>query len=774
MVSSAELVARYEWGYAGTRSYMGQPVTTTTTTPSGAAVAVPVTRHYDPPPSAPSAPAAPTPPTPTDPFTAVAAGQDIQGKFYNPYTKKWEYRPDVTVVSVTPAGEPTRRPVDMATVPTTTPSPFTVTGRGQQTAGAPTTPKPSPEDELAIGKRVEMLQRMRQENVAGYLAVKFGSAAGTGAVTGMVSETGATAGLALSTQLGIITREEAAEREYRRIAKRSLQLEQAPAQSMGMAFVQDASLVVGSSLLGRVGTKLAYSKPVLGQVWARGWQVGSGALVTAHLAPAVASKDLERIGGSLGQVVGAGVLGYYGYREGVRFEVREQYLKGLKAVRFGEVSLKEVRQELKVAEAGGRLRPDQLRPVSKVFKEIEIMQRYDGKVGRVTQEILTEYPKRAVLGGSASTRVHTVLGKVPADVDIYPEDVAAFTKFALSKYRKAGIPVRRMPRSRSLGLGGQKLMDITPLKSGLEAKGFYTGTRTTPEGIEVMQVETQFFRKVLGKYEQPRVKGRVIKDIPDFERMVTSVIRTGKVKAAESPPVIKQYREYKVARLQDMFKIGKRGYAYPQADVPKPTVIIPPFIDYKPSKRPKPPKQYSLIPKARDPYSVAPPTPRYQAPTRFAPTGYPTTFPKYPTSIIDTPYTPTKYPTPDTTPPIIVMPPYDRPPKRPPRREPEIEIDHFGPKKRKYQKPMKPRRMFQRKYQYTPTVVGISTGRTIRRAPRSVGIGSVGIRYPVERRTGIDSFIIDKLSGKPKKRKKDEFGRMFKRFGKDFGRTLGL
>jgi len=47
LTESQKRVAQYEFGYAGTRVYMGKPVTTTTVTPSGAPVAAPHTRVYE-------------------------------------------------------------------------------------------------------------------------------------------------------------------------------------------------------------------------------------------------------------------------------------------------------------------------------------------------------------------------------------------------------------------------------------------------------------------------------------------------------------------------------------------------------------------------------------------------------------------------------------------------------------------------------------------------------------------------------------------------------
>jgi len=627
-----------------------------------------------------------------------------------------------------------------------------------------------PKELVAYEKEVEFLRRVRKEDPRVYQVGVWGSAMAEG-LTGVGTEVGRQVFGLGAERIGRVTKEERAEDILFGAAKRRTRWYADPIGVSGRAFVSEVGMVGISAGLGVGLVGLGAVAPRVAPYAVTGLKlVGVGIVAKEMYAPIVSGDPFE-IGGKVGGLAVAARLSYVGFKAGIKYGLREQYLRELPAVKAGEVSLKEVRAELKLAEAAGKLGRADIRPLKDVIGETEIMKLKGGKVGRVTQDILEEWPGRKVIGGSMAARTQ-LKSKMPGDIDIYAEDVTGLRKFATQKYLEAGIGVTR--KGGGISLGKEKLMDINPMKM-LTGKQYYGGTRLTPEGFEVMKVETQFSRKVLGKYEEPFKLGRVAKDIPDFEKMARSVIRTGTVKAEESPLGLRQFRAGRVETFKQIFKdvYGKKGYvsykapefkvgvvALPVGLGYERAVVVDPFKAFVGYPKPKKARAEPAYAKDLEPFKdfadvPARGYPRGRDPFRgITPGAYPGIVP---TGFdIGIPYRPT------VPKELDIGIPY----KTTVRGWPEFEVPRWGRARRPRKRRKIPvrRRFLRRRFRYTPTILGMERARgygiTIPRAPKFVGVQAVGIRPPVGRKRK-----------KPKKRTDKKRKRAYNRI---FEKALGL
>lgn len=547
------------------------------------------------------------------------------------------------------------------------------------------------------------------------------------------------------------TMKEARERELRRVAERTIRIERDPWEVAGRAAGEIITVGGLGYGLGAAQTSLALRAPKAASYFAKALRVGGTAYLTYGVGKPLVEGEYEEALGRAGEFAVAGVYGYEMFKAGAKRQLEKEYIDYL--VREGHLSAKQAakaKSEIKIARAAGKIPRDNPTSMKSVINKMRTMK---GKVGRVLYDFLKANRRDIIVGGSGAERTQ-LKGAMPHDIDLYVRgDPKVYRDMLYNQFKNAGISVTK-GRGAGLSYGGEKIVDIHTIEH-LESLIYYQGDKLTADGIRVMDVKGQFFRKVLGKYD-PGQAHRYRKDVPAFESMLKQIIKTGEAKVEEAPSYFRGFEEAKVKSLKSLLSMDRKGYAtykVPKLKTPFVPIMLPDY--YKPRKAPKPPKQYfafegfkAYVPpkkptKYAPPYKVPkkpPVIPPYKPsfrPPRLPPYKPPRKPPKYPPSI-----PPPKYP-PIIKPPI--SPPYRPPPRKRPPKPPFPELK-WKPPKFRYKLPKPPK---QRKG-YRPSLTGIISGRKIKKPPKFYG---GGVRYPVMKMPKLKPPKL-KLLKRPKRRKR--------------------
>lgn len=521
--------------------------------------------------------------------------------------------------------------------------------------------------EAPIQERITALQKIAKEDPARYLGLYYTSAWGSGIISA-AGIAGRTIGQPIESWIKGEPIGEAGKRELREFAIRTLEFEKEPVKTIGLGMLQ-APLIAGSSyVFGVLGAKAALYSDIAGKAFSIGTKAAFAGLTVAHVAPSFLEGKYAETVGKGAEILGTIGLGYEPFKAGVKKQLEISYAK-----EYGIPS-----EALKLAGKAGELAKIKVRPYEEVLKEMPLMKKGGARLRETTLDVLYAQRGKIIIGGSSAARAQ-VLGKIPKDIDIYAKSVSQFKRVALGAYREADLDVTA--KGSSLFFKGEKLFDIHTIEF-LTQKTFYKGEVTSPEGLRLMDVRGQLFRKVAAAYEEPS-SFRVLKDIPDFEKMVKSVISTGTLEAEKSLPILKQFKEAKVTSTKkalQSFIESTKGYATYE----KPSVammpLLPVFIpSYKKSEKAREAPIRYIASEAFKDYGTTPAKPtitytaiktpsKYEPPSALKTTAYaptkPYVFEKAPTytytPIKTTTYLPPYIPTKIT--PITPYPPY-YPPK---------------------------------------------------------------------------------------------------------------
>jgi len=283
-------------------------------------------------------------------------------------------------------------------------------------------------------------------------------------------------------------------------------------------------------------------------------------------------------------------------------------------------------EKFRLARKAGEIKPE-VRDVKAVLKE---MPRMKGETGEVVGDYLSRHTDVTV-GGSVAQRTQ-VSGRTPRDIDLFTNQPQARATELYNALIRAGVPAKLQivgsgeKLSGKIFVSGYKLAEFHTT-TWLASFPFYAGTTETPEGVKVIKISEQLYRKTIGGITRE-------KDIADFQSAVKSLIRTGEIKAEKGISLLRPYRESKVAELKQL-AFGVKGYAsFKTPDISKAPLITPTLSmatpEYKPTKPLKISKVSYTPPKAAEvSYPVlTSKTAKYPAIVRKPTAKYPTTKPK--------------------------------------------------------------------------------------------------------------------------------------------------
>lgn len=482
-------------------------------------------------------------------------------------------------------------------------------------------------DEQKIQQRMAALKSISKKDRPMYLGLYYTSAWGSGPVS--AAYIGAKSiGQPIESWIKGEPLSSAAGRELREFAIRTLNFEKEPTKTVGFGMLQAPLVAGGSFVLGSLGAKAALYSDVAGSAFNIGTKLLFGGAAVADIAPSLIKGEYAESVGKFGEILSTAGLGYEPFKIGVRKQLEVAYIE-----KYG-IS----KEALSLAAKAGNLANIKVRPYKDVLNEMPIMGKGSTRLKSTTLDLLISQKENIIIGGSSAARTQ-IEGKIPKDIDIYAGDVGEFKNVALSAYRKAGLDVTS--KGSGLMFKGQKLFDIHTTEF-LTQKTFYMGEVLSPEGLKLMNVRGQLFRKVSAIYEEPSKIGRR-KDIPDFEKMVNSVITTGQLEAESSLPIFKQFKQAKISSTKkalDAFIKSSKGYASTTTyDVKTPLLISGAplsLLSYKNTENTrKIPIQYTTSNVFKDygPLAITPSATTYTPPR--APSNY------GPTSITPITYTPT-------------------------------------------------------------------------------------------------------------------------------------
>ena len=505
--------------------------------------------------------------------------------------------------------------------------------------------------------------------------------------------------------------------------------------------------------------------------------VGTGLQMYPHVARKEYQKAFEIGLGGAATAIGA----YYGAKWGYQRLFKEEYLKDVTLVQKQTFE-----KHFKFAEEakGVKVKPKEMGPI------LQEMPRTKGKPGEIAIEHLAK--KGDIVGGSVAARTQLYgAQRMPRDIDVFARKPAESAKALFKSYEQAGIAGLKLSVGKEGGkiFGPEgKIIEFHP-ESWLKSFPYTQRTLKTPEGIRVISIGEQTYRKTFGGLLRA-------KDWPDIKSYMPSIEKSAYLRAEASP--------------LKMFRIGTKGIAgravssvaaakdYGYYFVPKiPSIGADIGYGYRPAYKPAA-MPFKYKPFTRQPsykmdvYPTKPSKPKYKVeqykPAVYKPTAQYTPHTPIPpykpqpvTPISPPPFPPYKPPAP--YPPIITL----LPPVTPPTKGPSPYTPPETPMKYKFDVPRRLRRkeqkvrktIYKRTYKYTPTVVGAVFRKPMKRAPARVTMGSVGIRAPVQTRPtyagGMMMGGIGRIGGQaPKKKKGGVWESSISAMGKRMGKTLGI